>query len=84
MVRYRHHYLHNNFVVTLLNDLFGIQARGGRSCAGPYTHRLLGIGPDLSREYTCVVDDGFLSLARVGASTSTTSSPTRVPPSSPL
>src|SRR6185436_18980602 len=33
MVRYRHHYLHNNFVVTLLNDLFGIQARGGCSCA---------------------------------------------------
>jgi selenocysteine lyase/cysteine desulfurase/CRP-like cAMP-binding protein len=62
MVRYRHHYLHNNFVVTLLNDLFGIQARGGCSCAGPYMHRLLGIGPDLSREYTCVVDDGFLSL----------------------
>jgi selenocysteine lyase/cysteine desulfurase/CRP-like cAMP-binding protein len=62
MVRYRHHYLHNNFVVTLLNDLFGIQARGGCSCAGPYMHRLLGVGPELSREYVCMVDDGFLSL----------------------
>ncbi len=36
-------YLHHNFVVALLNDLFGIQTRGGCSCAGPYGHRLLGI-----------------------------------------
>lgn len=36
-------YLHHNFVVAVLNDLFGIQARGGCSCAGPYGHRLLGI-----------------------------------------
>ena len=35
--------LHHNFVVTVLNDLFGIQARGGCSCAGPYGHRLLNI-----------------------------------------
>jgi selenocysteine lyase/cysteine desulfurase len=35
-------YLHWNFVVALLNDLFGIQARGGCSCAGPYGHRLYG------------------------------------------
>ncbi|HEY7372355.1 MAG TPA: aminotransferase class V-fold PLP-dependent enzyme [Polyangia bacterium] len=62
MVRYGNHYLHNNFVVTLLNDLFGIQARGGCSCAGPYMHRLLGVGPELSREYVCMVDEGFLSL----------------------
>jgi selenocysteine lyase/cysteine desulfurase len=33
-------YLHHNFVVALLNDLFGIQTRGGCSCAGPYGHRL--------------------------------------------
>ena len=36
-------FLHHNFVVALLNDLLGIQARGGCSCAGPYGHRLLGI-----------------------------------------
>ncbi len=36
-------FLHHNFVVALLNDLFGIQGRGGCSCAGPYGHRLLGI-----------------------------------------
>jgi selenocysteine lyase/cysteine desulfurase len=44
-------YLHHNFVVALLNDLFGIQARGGCSCAGPYGHHLLGIGLDRSHEF---------------------------------
>jgi selenocysteine lyase/cysteine desulfurase len=42
-------YLHHDFAVALLNDLFGIQARGGCSCAGPYGHRLLGITPACSR-----------------------------------
>ncbi|XP_067944983.1 probable cysteine desulfurase [Watersipora subatra] len=36
-------YLHHNFVAILLNDLFGIQARGGCACAGPYAEGLLGI-----------------------------------------
>jgi selenocysteine lyase/cysteine desulfurase len=44
-------YLHHNFVVALLNDLFGIQTRGGCSCAGPYGHRLLGIDIDRSHEF---------------------------------
>jgi selenocysteine lyase/cysteine desulfurase len=44
-------YLHHNYVVALLNDLFGIQARGGCSCAGPYGHRLLGIDLDRSHEF---------------------------------
>ncbi len=44
-------YLHHKFVVALLNDLFGIQSRGGCSCAGPYGHRLLGIDLDRSREF---------------------------------
>lgn len=44
-------YLHHNFVVALLNDLFGIQARGGCSCAGPYGHRLLGVDLTRSRAY---------------------------------
>lgn len=38
-------FLHWNFVTTLLSDLFGIQARGGCLCAGPYGHSLLNI-PD--------------------------------------
>ncbi len=41
-------YLHHNYVVALLNDLFGIQTRGGCSCAGPYGHRLLDIDLDRS------------------------------------
>ena len=44
-------YLHHNVVVSLLNDLFGIQARGGCSCAGPYGHTLLGIDPDRSHAF---------------------------------
>ena len=44
-------HLHHNYVVALLNDLFGIQSRGGCSCAGPYGHRLLGIDLDLSMEF---------------------------------
>ena len=44
-------YLHHNLVVSILNDLFGIQSRGGCSCAGPYGHRLLGIDLDRSREF---------------------------------
>jgi selenocysteine lyase/cysteine desulfurase len=51
VVRYEHRYLHHNFVVALLNDLFGIQSRGGCSCAGPYGHRLLGIDIDKSHEF---------------------------------
>ncbi|MGH2513322.1 MAG: aminotransferase class V-fold PLP-dependent enzyme, partial [Candidatus Limnocylindrales bacterium] len=51
VVRHDGRFLHHNFVVALLNDLFGIQSRGGCSCAGPYGHRLLGIDPDQSREF---------------------------------
>ncbi|MET0712267.1 MAG: aminotransferase class V-fold PLP-dependent enzyme [Jiangellaceae bacterium] len=43
--------LHHNLVVAVLNDLFGIQARGGCSCAGPYGHRLLDIDLDTSHEF---------------------------------
>ncbi len=50
-VRYDRGYLHPRFVVRLLNDLFGIQARAGCSCAGPYGHRLLMIDPSMSEEY---------------------------------
>jgi selenocysteine lyase/cysteine desulfurase len=51
MVSHGDRFLHHNFVVTLLNDLFGIQARGGCSCAGPYGHRLLDIDLTRSRAY---------------------------------
>jgi len=51
VIRHGKKYLHHNYVVALLNDLFGIQSRGGCSCAGPYGHRLLGIDLDRSREF---------------------------------
>jgi len=44
-------YLHHNAVVAMLNDLFGIQSRGGCSCAGPYGHRLLGIDVEHSKAF---------------------------------
>ena len=51
VVRHGGRFLHHNFVVALLNDLFGIQSRGGCSCAGPYGHRLLGIDLEQSMEF---------------------------------
>jgi selenocysteine lyase/cysteine desulfurase len=51
-------YLHHDFVVALLNDLFGIQARGGCSCAGPYGHRLLGIDQDRSHSFERAITGG--------------------------
>ena len=51
LVRHRGRYLHHNFVVAVLNDLLGIQSRGGCSCAGPYGHRLLGIDLTMSHQF---------------------------------
>jgi selenocysteine lyase/cysteine desulfurase len=38
-IRHPRGLLHSNFVVAVLSDLFGIQARSGCFCAGPYIHR---------------------------------------------
>lgn len=51
VIRHGDRFLHHNAVVALLNDVFGIQSRGGCSCAGPYGHRLLGIDVEKSHEY---------------------------------
>ena len=40
--------LYGAFVAALLNDLFGIQSRGGCACAGPYGHVLLNIDENAS------------------------------------
>ncbi|HET9682313.1 MAG TPA: aminotransferase class V-fold PLP-dependent enzyme [Candidatus Limnocylindrales bacterium] len=58
VVRHDGRYLHHNFVVAVLNDLFGIQARGGCSCAGPYGHRLLGIDLDRSHAFEREISRG--------------------------
>lgn len=43
-------YIHQQLVTRLLSDLYGIQARGGCACAGPYAHRLLGIDDATSEQ----------------------------------
>jgi len=58
VIRHGDRTLHHNFVVALLNDLFGIQARGGCSCAGPYGHRLLGIDLDTSSRFEELIATG--------------------------
>jgi selenocysteine lyase/cysteine desulfurase len=57
-IRHDGRYLHHNFVVALLNDLFGIQSRGGCSCAGPYGHRLLGIDIETSHAFEREISRG--------------------------
>jgi selenocysteine lyase/cysteine desulfurase len=51
--------LHPRFVTTLLDDLFGIQSRAGCSCAGPYAHRILGIGARQAQRLMALSADGF-------------------------
>ena len=57
-VRHGDRWLHHDYVNALLNDLFGIQARGGCSCAGPYGHRLLGIDLTRSEAFVKEVERG--------------------------
>ncbi|CAL4211056.1 unnamed protein product, partial [Meganyctiphanes norvegica] len=60
MVRHKvsGHLLHHNFVAALLNDLFGIQARGGCACAGPYAQDLMGLDENLAQKYeTLLIED---------------------------
>jgi len=53
--------LHYNLAVRLLNDRFGIQCRGGCSCAGTYGHYLLSVSHEFSHSITCQIDAGNLS-----------------------
>ena len=54
--------LHSHFVAALLNDLFGIQARSGCFCAGPYVHRMYPIDDEWSGRM-----DAEASLGHLGA-----------------
>ncbi len=54
--------IHHNLITTLLNDRFGIQVRGGCSCAGTYGHFLLDVDFIFSQEITDKIDSGDLSL----------------------
>ncbi|MCB9341468.1 MAG: aminotransferase class V-fold PLP-dependent enzyme [Lewinellaceae bacterium] len=53
--------LHYNLGVKLLNDRFGIQVRGGCSCAGTYGHYLLGVSYEKSHRITDRISQGDLS-----------------------
>jgi len=54
--------LHFNLGVKLLNDKFGIQTRGGCSCAGTYGHYLLNVSKETSQNLVCQIDQGDLIL----------------------
>jgi selenocysteine lyase/cysteine desulfurase len=62
--------LHGNFVVSLLSDLFGIQARSGCFCAGPYIHRSYPVDDRWSDEMDAECSRGHvgakLAFTRVG------------------
>lgn len=52
--------IHYNLIAKLLNDRFGIQVRGGCSCAGTYGHFLLHVTKDYSHSITDKIDAGIL------------------------
>lgn len=52
---------HHNLIVRLLNDRYGVQTRGGCSCAGTYGHILFNIGKTTSRHITDLIDSGDLT-----------------------
>lgn len=54
--------IHYNLIVKLLNDLYGIQTRGGCACAGTYGHFLLEMSYEKSIEITDKIDHGDLSV----------------------
>ncbi|MCF8240111.1 MAG: aminotransferase class V-fold PLP-dependent enzyme [Melioribacteraceae bacterium] len=53
--------IHYNLLVKLLNDRYGIQVRGGCSCAGTYGHYLLHVDPTRSKRITDKINEGDLS-----------------------
>jgi selenocysteine lyase/cysteine desulfurase len=53
--------LHYNLGVKLLNDKFGIQVRGGCSCAGTYGHYLLEVAQEVSSILTQQISKGDLT-----------------------
>ncbi len=50
--------VHQQLFTRMLSDIYGIQARGGCACAGPYAHRLLGIDRATSDELHAALSAG--------------------------
>lgn len=53
---------HFNLIVKLLSDYFGVQVRGGCSCAGTYGHYLLNVDIETSHNITSKINAGDNSL----------------------
>ncbi len=53
--------IHHNLMVRLLNDHYGIQVRGGCSCAGTYGHYLLDVTRPRSTTLTKEIEHGNLT-----------------------
>ena len=53
--------IHYNLAVRLLSDRYGIQVRGGCSCAGTYGHYLLHVDRETSHAITGQIHSGDLS-----------------------
>ncbi len=61
IISFYHEKIHFNLLVKLLNDLYGIQVRGGCACAGTYGHFLLEVSYEKSKEITDRINHGDLS-----------------------
>lgn len=66
LVRFQNRFLHFNYVSAILNDLFGIQSRGGCMCSGPYAQSLLGLtyknqeGVDIPNDFNKDIEDALI------------------------
>lgn len=66
LVKFQSRFLHFNYVCAILNDVFGIQSRGGCMCSGPYAQNLLGLtdknqyGLDVPNEINKDIEDALI------------------------
>lgn len=58
-------YVHQQLFTRMLSDIYGIQARGGCACAGPYAHRILGIDQPQSDKIRAAIKQG-VEVAKPG------------------
>ncbi len=61
VISFYHLRIHHNLMVKLLSDRFGVQVRGGCSCAGTYGHYLLNVSREMSERITGKIDSGDAS-----------------------
>jgi selenocysteine lyase/cysteine desulfurase len=61
IISFYHSDIHFNLIVKLFSDRFGIQVRGGCTCAGTYGHFLLAVSYDRSHQITEKINHGDLS-----------------------